>query len=343
MAFVFSAQVLLDWFSRSSRKLPWRIHYDPYHVWISEVMLQQTRVEQMLPYFGRFLNRFPSVHFLAEASEEDVLKYWEGLGYYSRARNLHAAAKKIVLDYSGELPSDYEKLLELQGFGPYIAAAVASIGFNLDFAVVDGNVFRVLARFYGIEDDIRDPKNRKKFQSIADSILPTGKARLFNQAVMELGALVCVPEKPLCGQCPIRSSCVAFLEHRQLELPVSSKKPRRPTKTFAAIRVKNREGVWLVCHQTKLLKGLYSFPLVEFDPLSDSKESIEQKFAKSLGVRIKISSEIGRVHHEYTHFKQLAVLFDADLELESKVPVFFSESDLVKFPLTKLQHKLMVL
>ncbi len=344
---LFLSDELLEWFSSNQRALPWRNAYDPYLVWLSEVMLQQTRVEQALPYFERFVKQFPSIQVLAKAREQEVLKAWEGLGYYSRARNLHKAAQIIESQFRGKIPSDYLELLKLPGFGPYISAAVSSIAFNQDQAVVDGNVFRVLSRFFGITDDIRAPASRKKFQQIADEILPLGNARFFNQSLMELGALVCTPEVPSCGQCPLSRSCFAFVHSCQSEFPVSSKKPARPVRVFAALRVKNRVGFWLLKNKARLLNGLYSFPLVAFDPLNDSKKEIAQKVLDSFGVSVSVLREIGRVSHDYTHFRQIAVLFDAKLkekkDLQSDSVSFFSNKKLNQLPLTKLQHKLLAL
>jgi A/G-specific adenine glycosylase len=339
----FPATALLLWFARACRDLPWRRTYDPYAVWVSEVMLQQTRVDQMLPFFDRFMARFPVVQALADAPEQEVLKCWEGLGYYSRARNLHAAAKRVVERFDGRLPSDYAQLLGLPGFGPYISAAVASIAFNADHAVLDGNVYRVLARFFGITDDVRSPKSRKRFQSVADLILPSGKARDFNQALMELGALVCTPDAPLCAQCPLRERCFAFAHNRQAVLPVSSKKPARPVKTFAALRVSRGDSVWLVAHESRLLHGLYSFPLVEFDPLRDDARSIARKAKERFGVDLGVGSEKGRVTHDYTHFRQIAVLFDCHETGSNDPAAFFSLAEMRALPLSKLQHKLAVL
>ncbi|MBU0636210.1 A/G-specific adenine glycosylase, partial [Candidatus Micrarchaeota archaeon] len=180
MKTLFSTQKLLNWFEKNQRSLPWRQQYNPYQVWVSEVMLQQTRVDQMLSYYKRFLKQFPSIQALAQAREETVLKSWEGLGYYARARNLHKAAQQIVSNYNGKMPSTKEELKKLPGFGDYIASAVSSIAFNQSNAVVDGNVFRVIARFFGIQSDIANAKTKQEFQSIAEKILPPKKSRYFN-------------------------------------------------------------------------------------------------------------------------------------------------------------------
>ncbi len=333
----FPAQKLLAWFAANQRPLPWRTAYDPYHVWVSEVMLQQTRVEQMLPYYEKFLQKFPSIEALARADEQAVLKAWEGLGYYSRARNFHAAAKQVMEKFGGQLPTRLDDLLSLPGLGPYTAAAVASIAYNKNQAVVDGNVVRVLSRFYAKKGGAKD------FQETAQAILPHGKARNFNQALMELGALVCVPENPLCGgqrPCPLNAECAARKQGRQEEFPERADKKRRPTKVFAAACVRDgKGGLWLVKGENKLLGGLWGFPLVPFEPLADSKTGLEQRFDKEFGVQLTLHQELGRAEHDYTHFHQVIALFEAKA-IGRKLGLV-TEKELAKLPLSKVNQKLM--
>jgi len=253
---------ILRWYEKFQRDLPWRKTTEPYPIWLSEVILQQTRVNQGLPYYLKFIELFPTVEDLADASEQEVLKAWEGLGYYSRARNLHACAKIISSDYDGKFPKTFEKLLQLPGIGPYTAAAIASFCFDEKVAVVDGNVFRVLARVFGIDLDIR--KSQKYFRKIADEMIPSDRPGMFNQAMMEFGALQCIPRNPDCPQCPVQSHCTAFKMGLQHELPFKSRaKPSR-----------NRYFHYLVLqHEDRLLmrerssndiwKNLYDFPLIE--------------------------------------------------------------------------------
>ena len=193
---------LLDWFEANARKLPWRLRYTPYEIWISEIMLQQTQVKTMLPYYHRWMERFPEVQWVARAPEEDLLKYWEGMGYYSRARNIHKAAQILVKDFGAEFPRNYHVLLSLPGIGRYTAGAIMSIAFNADFAAVDGNVVRIFARLFDLAAPIRDSESQRAFWNIAERLLPRGKARSFNQALMDLGALVCTPKHPLCFAVP---------------------------------------------------------------------------------------------------------------------------------------------
>ncbi|MEX2602701.1 MAG: A/G-specific adenine glycosylase, partial [Gracilimonas sp.] len=204
----FSNQ-LLNWYNDHKREMPWRGELDPYKIWVSEIMLQQTRVDQAWPYFQNFMSLFPTVYELAKADQQQVLKAWEGLGYYSRARNLHAASKDVVQNYNGTLPKNYDEIIKLKGIGPYSAAAITSIAFNKPNAVVDGNVIRVLTRFFGIEDDTRSSKTRKQVQEFANQLIDEKRPGDFNQALMELGAEVCTPTKPDCQACPVQSGCIA--------------------------------------------------------------------------------------------------------------------------------------
>ncbi len=196
---------LLDWFNANARKLPWRVRYTPYEIWISEIMLQQTQVKTMLPYYHRWMERFPEVRTVALAPEEDLLKHWEGMGYYARARNIHKAANVLLREYGAEFPRNRDLLLGLPGIGRYTAGAIMSIAFNEDFAAVDGNVMRIFSRLFDLAAPVREPQSRKNFWDIAERLLPKGKARSFNQALMDLGALVCTPRNPSCSECPVRS------------------------------------------------------------------------------------------------------------------------------------------
>jgi A/G-specific adenine glycosylase len=220
---------LLAWYRSGNRDLPWRRSRDPYFIWVSEIMLQQTRVDTVIPYFNRFVERFPTVRDLAEAPEEDVLKLWEGLGYYSRARNLQAAAREVTERYGGKIPDDKEAVSGLKGVGPYTAGAILSIAFNRPEPAVDGNVMRVLSRYFCIDEDIARPATRIRMEGLARELIPEGAAGDFNQALMELGALVCTPRSPHCLICPVMEHCAGRIAGREEELPVKSKaKPPKP-------------------------------------------------------------------------------------------------------------------
>ncbi|MGG6312590.1 A/G-specific adenine glycosylase [Paenibacillus macerans] len=233
---VFFSTELLVWYERSKRDLPWRRHRDPYYIWVSEIMLQQTRVDTVIPYFQRFIERFPTLKDLAEAPEEDVLKCWEGLGYYSRARNLQAAAKQVVERHGGAVPDDKAEVSALKGVGPYTTGAILSIAFNRPEPAVDGNVMRVLSRYFLIEEDIMKAGTRTLMEELAAELIPEGRASDFNQALMELGALVCTPKSPQCLICPVMARCAGRLEGAEARLPVKTKaKPPRPEYRLAAL------------------------------------------------------------------------------------------------------------
>lgn len=258
---------LLSWYERSKRDLPWRRHRNPYYIWISEIMLQQTRVDTVIPYFHRFIERFPTISSLAEAPEEDVLKCWEGLGYYSRARNLQAAARQVLERHGGEVPSDKASVSALKGVGPYTTGAILSIAFNQPEPAVDGNVMRVLSRYFFIEEDIMKTGTRALMEGLAASLIPAGRAADFNQALMELGALVCTPKAPQCLTCPVMAHCSARLEGAELRLPVKSKaKPPRPEYRLVALVEGDgeREGRVLVRRRpdTGLLARMWELPHV---------------------------------------------------------------------------------
>ena len=261
---IFS-KVLLQWYLQNKRDLPWRNTTNPYQLWLSEIMLQQTRVAQGLPYFLRFIDAFPTVFDLANAHEEQVLKLWQGLGYYSRARNLHKTAHQIAYEHNGVFPDNFLDLLKLKGIGQYTAAAIASFSYNESVPVVDGNVFRVLSRHFDIETDISSSVAKKEFTALASELLPKGKANLFNQAIMEFGALQCIPKNPNCQACVLNQSCMAFQKKKVAQLPVKLKKTKVTKRYFnylifsddnqnTLIQKRTDKGIW---------HNLYEFPVIE--------------------------------------------------------------------------------
>lgn len=265
------SKLLTTWYLQNKRDLPWRKTTNPYHIWLSEIMLQQTRVAQGLPYFLSFTKAFPTVFDLANANEEEVLKLWQGLGYYSRARNLHNTAKYVANELNGEFPDTYKDLLLLKGVGEYTAAAVASFSFNEVVPVVDGNVYRVLSRYFGIETDISSPKAKKEFTSLASELIDKKQPAVFNQAIMEFGALQCVPKNPNCETCPFNSSCWALANKKVDLLPIKSKKTKITNRYFNYLLVidpmqktilhkRTQKGIW---------HNLYEFPVIE----TEKKES----------------------------------------------------------------------
>ncbi|MET3938519.1 A/G-specific adenine glycosylase [Paenibacillus sp. PvP094] len=267
---------LLDWYMINRRDLPWRRHNNPYFTWVSEIMLQQTRVDTVIPYFNRFIANFPTVQALAEAAEEDVLKNWEGLGYYSRARNLQAAAQQVMELHGGEMPQDKQAVFALKGVGPYTAGAILSIAFNQPQPAVDGNVMRVLSRYFLIDEDIMKGSTRVLMEELAGELIPEGRARDFNQALMELGALVCTPKAPHCLTCPVMEQCSGRIAGRELTLPVKTKaKPPRPEQRLVAL-VEGRgehRGQVLVRQRpaTGLLARMWELPHVLAAPAAAGK------------------------------------------------------------------------
>lgn len=259
----FSHQIL-TWYKDNPRELPWRGTQDPYKIWLSEIILQQTRVAQGSPYYYAFVETYPSVKDLALASEEEVLRLWQGLGYYSRARNLHTCAKNIWFEMGGEFPKTYEELLKLKGVGSYTASAIASFAYSEVKAVVDGNVFRVLARYFGIDTDIASSKAKKEFETLANQIIPKDQPGEFNQAMMDFGARHCTPKNPSCESCPLKSSCFALQHNLVSELPVKINKVKIKERHFHYYVIKcGKQSVWKKRTSGDIWEGLYDFPQEE--------------------------------------------------------------------------------
>ncbi len=310
---VVNSRKLLSWYVRHHRDLPWRRTKDPYKIWVSEVLLQQTRVDQAIPYYERFLQRFPTVSALADADLSDVLKAWEGAGYYSRARNLHKAAR-MALEKWGRLPSAYDDWLTLPGVGPYIAAAVSSIAFAEEKAVLDGNVIRVASRVLAEKGDVARPAVRKKLHAFVQSHLPSGRASDYNQALMELGATVCLPKNPECASCPLNADCKAFLLGKQAEFPVKKKKKPVPHFDIACAVIRRNDGRILICqrHPDGLLGGLWEFPGGKLEENESLEQAAAREALEETGVRIRVGKKIVAVKHAYSHFKITLHAFEAE-------------------------------
>lgn len=255
---------LVKWYEHQQRDLPWRHTKDPYLIWLSEIILQQTRIRQGLPYYERFVEAFPNVESLAQASQEQVLRLWQGLGYYSRARNLHACAQMVSEQYQGLFPTTAKELMNLKGIGPYTAAAIASFAFDERIAVVDGNVYRVISRIFGIHDDISENKSQKIFQDFANQLIAQTEPATFNQAIMDFGAIHCTPKSPACGICPMHSFCYAFNEGKVRELPLKSKKVKVRVRHFHYFLFHHQNHILMQKRGPKdIWQGLYQFPLME--------------------------------------------------------------------------------
>lgn len=308
---MFLSSTLIQWYQTHKRDLPWRDIADPYKIWISEIILQQTRVNQGLDYYHRFIERFPDVNSLAAATEDEVLKYWQGLGYYSRARNLHKAAHQIINKHKGVFPNTYEEVIQLAGIGDYTAAAICSFAYNLPFAVVDGNVFRVLSRLFGIDTPIDSTAGKKAFKQLAQEILDTVQPGLHNQAMMEFGALQCVPVSPACNACPFADRCIAFSKNQVSLLPVKRQKIQTKERFFNYLFIKAGNYTWLQ-KRTKndIWKNLYEFPLIEADKLLDKNELSQHEYFKALFADFQADVHIRTVSppikHILTHQKILA-------------------------------------
>ncbi|MBP8791692.1 MAG: A/G-specific adenine glycosylase [Lutibacter sp.] len=301
---IFSKR-LVTWYLQNKRDLPWRKSQNPYNIWLSEIILQQTRVDQGTAYYLKFVEHFPSVFELANASEEEVLKLWQGLGYYSRARNLHFSAKYIANDLKGVFPSTYNELLQLKGVGDYTASAIASICFNEATAVVDGNVYRVLARYFGIATPINSTAGIKEFKQLAQALLNAQDSGTHNQAIMEFGARMCKPQNPDCRICPLQDSCVALSKNNIKELPVKEKKTKVRNRYFNYLVIETSDGKTLIEKRTKgIWINLYQFPLVESKHEIDELQLVKSDVFNSLFS--EISTEISlfntnMVLHKLSH------------------------------------------
>ncbi|WFB59422.1 A/G-specific adenine glycosylase [Paenibacillus sp. BR1-192] len=313
----YFSQVLLDWYEINKRDLPWRRHRDPYYIWVSEIMLQQTRVDTVIPYFHRFIERFPTIQSLADAPEDDVLKCWEGLGYYSRARNLQAAARQVTEQYDGVMPSGKDEVSGLKGIGPYTSGAIRSIAFNIPAAAVDGNVMRVLSRYFLIEEDIMKVKTRTKMEDLVLTLVPDGRASDFTQALMELGALICTPKSPKCLVCPVMEHCSARLEGKEESLPIKTKaKPPRPEYRLTAIVEGTgvHEGKILIRKRPAagLLAGMWELPhvIVSADgssvPAAMPEETAMVRLRDALledGVPVQPIGHVMDAEHTFSHIQ----------------------------------------
>ena len=307
-------QPLLRWFNQHKRDLPWRSEpRDPYHVWLAEVMLQQTQVATVIPYYKRWLGRFPTLQSLADAPLDDVLKHWEGLGYYSRARNLHHAAQVVMRDFGGQIPSTTEGLLKLPGVGRYTAGAIASLAFQQDAPILDGNVIRVLTRVFAIPTDVIEPATVAKLWQLSESLLPHGRAGLFNEALMDLGATICTPRAPSCMDCPLNTNCTAYAKGNPEGYPVKHVKQPIPTRIVLTAVILDIQGRMLLAQRPPkgLLGGLWEFPGGEAPSLTEglaaSPTQLEQMIRVTCGLQVNLTQRdfIARVKHTFTHFHMI--------------------------------------
>ncbi|SNR17650.1 A/G-specific adenine glycosylase [Tenacibaculum jejuense] len=331
---------LIDWYLKNNRELPWRKTKNPYYIWLSEIMLQQTRVAQGLPYYLKFTEAFPTVFDLANADEEYVLKLWQGLGYYSRARNLHFTAKHIANNLDGEFPKTYKELLKLKGVGDYTASAIASICYNEPTAVVDGNVYRVLSRYYGIDTAINSTKGVKDFKELAQQVIDADRIGIYNQAIMDFGAIQCKPKSPDCTVCPLNTSCVALEKDKVNILPVKEKKLKVKKRFFnylvlntdnkTILKKREGKGIW---------EGLFEFPLVETSKSIEVEELITNIdflgfFPKDVKIKLFNAKDIvHKLSHQHLHTKFWII------DSETTTEQIINWSNVETYPVPILIHK----
>ncbi|HNR46884.1 MAG TPA: A/G-specific adenine glycosylase [Anaerolineaceae bacterium] len=340
------AEKLLAWYAVNARTLPWRGHPDPYAVWVSEIMLQQTQVDTVSPYFERWMARFPTLEALAAASEQEVLALWEGLGYYSRARNLWRAARQ-VWEAGGQMPRTAADLALLPGVGRYTAAAIASMAFGQDEAALDGNIRRVLARVFNVTLPARSPEGERQLWALAQQHLPPGRAGDYNQALMDLGSQICTPRAPACLVCPLQALCQAAALGLQAERPVMSARPPVPLWTVTAAVIWRADRVLIARRPSRgLLGGLWEFPGGKLEPGETLPEGLRREIAEELAVEIAVGAELGVYRHAYTHFKVVLHAFACTLVTGEPQPQVASElcwalpAELPDFPMGKIDRQI---
>ena len=352
MSSLFS-ELLLNWYQEHARTFPWRTppgggQADPYAVWVSEMMLQQTRVETVIPYFKRWMQRFPNISILAAADQQAVLSAWEGMGYYSRARHLHQAARQVIAEFQGVLPADLHQLRRLPGIGRYTAAAIASIAFGLDAATLDGNIRRVLSRMFDMALLARSAAGEKELWRLAEAHLPPGRAGAYNQALMDLGAMLCTPRSPDCGACPAASLCLARQRGVQEQRPVLAPRPVLPHYTVAAAVIQ-RDGTVLIARRPQhgLLAGLWEFPGGKLQDGESLPEGLKREICEELRADIQVGEPFGVYRHAFTHFRITLHAFRCTLHGSGEpFPVEASEirwavpTELGGFPMGKIDRQI---
>lgn len=339
------SEKLIDWYKNNKRDLPWRNTKDPYYIWLSEIMLQQTRVEQGRPYYIKFTEEFPTILDLAKASEQKVLKMWQGLGYYSRARNMHFASKQVKDLHKGIFPVKYEEVIALKGVGDYSAAAIVSFAYNKPFAVVDGNVYRVLSRLFDIEQGIDTTEGKKLFKELANELLDKKRPGLYNQAIMEFGATYCKPTNPNCVECIFNDKCLALKNKTVALRPFKSKKVKVKHryinyfvfeyKNWIAMNIRTAGDVW---------QGLYDFPSIESEELFNGEEKkVLSDLKKSFNIKeaIKIENKKTVIHiltHQRLHINFFVIRLKSKIKFENKGTKFYAVGDVRKLPVPVVVH-----
>ena len=333
---------LVNWYKVNKRDLPWRNTANAYYIWLSEIILQQTRVAQGMPYYLAFVKVFPKVEDLANASEDEVLKMWQGLGYYSRARNLHFTAKDIANNYDGMFPEDHKKILALKGVGAYTAAAIASFAFGMPYAVVDGNVIRVLSRIFGVDTPFDSTLGKKQFAELAQELLIKDNPSEYNQAIMEFGAVQCKPKSPDCSVCPMQDFCEAYNKNIIAELPVKSKKIKVKNRYLHFLMIEQEEHVYLGKRKKGIWTGLYEFPFLEFDYKISENNVIESEEWISIfnGAKVEIISVSTDFIHVLSHQKIHAHFWKIKTQnVQLNNFDFIEVKDLLSYPVSRLTEK----
>ena len=345
------AQQLLNWYSLRARRLPWREQPDPYAVWVSEIMLQQTRMETALPYFQSWMERFPNIEVLANSSLQQVLAAWEGLGYYSRARNLHRAARIVVDQYDGILPEDPATLRKLPGIGRYTAGAIASIAFGRDEPALDGNIRRVLARVFDVRQPARSPTGERILWELASQNLPAGQAGAYNQAMMDLGATVCTPRTPDCPGCPLVEICQSHALGVEEQRPALIRRAETPHYTVTAAVIRRGEELLIAQRPLDgLLGGLWEFPGGKLLPGEDLVSCLQREIYEELGVEIEVGGAVGVFRHAYTHFRVTLHAFKCNLRngsepaaIQVKDLRWVKPASLDEYPMGKIDRQIAAL
>ena len=338
--------LLQHWYARNKRELPWRDTNDAYTVWISEVILQQTRVEQGREYFLRFVHQFPNVQSLSEASEQEILKLWQGLGYYSRARNLHAAAKTVMTHHNGTFPRSYTDIRALKGVGDYTAAAIASIAFGAPYAVVDGNVYRVLSRLFAISEPIDSTVGKRVFAEMAQAILDRQNPGNHNQAIMDLGAMICTPHNPKCSECPLQTHCLAFASHKTLVYPVKQGKTKQQNRYFHYFHIQQGSYTFIAKRiRQDIWKNLYEFPLIEtsqampFELLAET-ENFRRLFPSGNNIRLEQEKKIKHIlSHRVIHAVFYRINIDRQVDFLPENCRKILSDDIDSYPVSRLTQK----
>lgn len=340
------SSTLINWYLQKKRNLPWRNSSNPYEIWVSEVILQQTRVAQGMGYYHRFLEQFPTVESLANADIEDVLKVWQGLGYYSRARNMHAGAKYVLQQHNGSFPPNFQDLLKIKGVGEYTAAAIGSFVFNLPVSVVDGNVNRVIARIFGIHDPVNSSAGTKKIKEIADKILDSANPGIHNQAIMEFGALQCTVKNPDCSYCPLQGDCYAFIHNEISVLPQKIKPQKARDRYFNYLIINSNDNIYLRKRAGKdIWHGLYEFPLIESDKALSQNELQQSSSWEAIfngeNYEITHSSETfkHKLSHQTIHATFYIIKMNGILRNKLKDTVMIKKEEIAGFPVSKLMEK----